>query len=109
MTEEQYWDKDCLLVTHFRKAEDIRTERVNQEAWLQGMYVYDALTRVSPIFRAFANKGTKALPYLEEAYPIDKKAIENANYKKEKENHDKAKRFMEVYMVQYNKKFEERK
>lgn len=109
MTEEQYWDKDCLLVKHYKKADEIRTERANQEAWLQGMYFYDALIRVSPIFRAFAKKGTKAEPYLKEAYPLGKEAIEKAKMKKEKINHDKAMRYMQAYMVQYNKNFEERK
>lgn len=109
MTEEQYWDKDCNLVKYYRESYEIKTERMNQEAWLQGMYFYDALARVSPIIRAFAKKGTKAEPYPEEAYPIGKRAINNANDKKERENYAKAKRYMEAYMVQYNKKFEERK
>ena len=59
MTEEQYWDRDCTLVKSYRKAEELRKERVNQEMWLQGMYIYDAISRLSPILRAFAKKGTK--------------------------------------------------
>ena len=31
MTEEQYWDKDCRLVIFYRKAEELRTSRKNQE------------------------------------------------------------------------------
>lgn len=63
MTEEQYWDRDSTLVKSYRKAEELRKERVNQEMWLQGMYIYDAISRLSPILRAFAKKGTKAQPY----------------------------------------------
>lgn len=71
MTEEQYWDRDSTLVKSYRKAEELRKERVNQEMWLQGMYIYDAISRLSPILRAFAKKGTKAQPYV----PSDGKTL----------------------------------
>lgn len=109
MTEEQYWDRDCCLVKFYREAEEIRRERVNQELWLQGMYFYDALARVSPILHAFAKKGTKAQPYVEEAYPINKKKMEDAQLKKEKAKSQKGVRYMQAYMVTNNKRFEERK
>lgn len=109
MTEEQYWDRDCCLVKFYREAEEIRRERVNQELWLQGMYFYDALARVSPILHAFAKKGTKAQPYVEEAYPINKKKMEDAQLKKEKAKSQKGVRYIQAYMVANNKRFEERK
>lgn len=109
MTEEQYWDRDCCLVKFYWEAEEIRRERVNQELWLQGMYFYDALARVSPILHAFAKKGTKAQPYVEEAYPINKKKMEDAQLKKEKAKSQKGVRYMQAYMVANNKRFEERK
>ena len=109
MTEEQYWDRDCCLVKFYREAEEIRRERVNQELWLQGMYFYDALARVSPILHAFAKKGTKAQPYVEEAYPISKKKMEDVQLKKEKVKSQKGMRYMQAYMVANNKRFEERK
>lgn len=109
MTEEQYWDRDCCLVKFYREAEEIRRERVNQELWLQGMYFYDALARVSPILHAFAKKGTKAQPYVEEAYPINKKKMEDAQLKKEKAKSQKGVRYMQAYMMANNKRFEERK
>ncbi|RDY21443.1 hypothetical protein [Criibacterium bergeronii] len=109
MTPEQYWEQDCLLVKYYREAEEIRRERKNQEMWLQGMYYYDALMRVSPILRAFAKKGTKPQPYVEEAYPISKKTIEEKNVKKERNNQQKALRYLQAYTVENNKKFEERK
>ena len=62
MTEEQYWDGDPELVKYYRKAEEIRNEKRNQELWLQGMYIYEALCDASPIFHAFAKKGTKPRP-----------------------------------------------
>ena len=109
MTEEQYWDRDCCLVKFYREAEEIRKERFNQEAWLQGMYFYDALARIAPILHAFVKKGTKAQPYVEEAYPINKKTMEDAKTKKEKAKSQKGMRYMQAYMVANNKRFDERK
>ena len=109
MTEEQYWDRDCILVKYYREAEELRNEKLNQQAWLQGMYFYDALSRVSPILHAFAKKGTKAQPYVEQAYPISKRSAQEAKENEEKAKAQKGIRFMEAYMVQNNKRFEERK
>ena len=109
MTEEQYWDRDSTLVKSYRKAEELRKERVNQEMWLQGMYIYDAIYRLSPILRAFAKKGTKARPYTEEPYPINKKTVEEAKLQKEKAKSEKGLRYMQARMVQANKQLQERK
>jgi hypothetical protein len=109
MTEEQYWDKDPMLAKYYREAENLRIEQKNQELWLQGMYIYDAIARLSPILRPFAKKGTKAQPYTEEPYPITYKSQEDAKIRREKEQELKGKRFMEAYMVKANKHFEERK
>ena len=78
MTEEQYWDKDCMLVKYYREAEEMRREKFNQEAWLQGMYIYDAIMRLSPILHAFAKKGTKPQPYVDSPYPISQAGMEEA-------------------------------
>ena len=109
MTEEQYWDRDSTLVKSYRKAEELRKERVNQEMWLQGMYIYDAISRLSPILRAFAKKGTKPQPYVDSPYPISQAGMEEAKTRKEKAVADKGKRFMEAFMAKNNQRFEERK
>ena len=109
MTEEQYWDKDCMLVKYYREAEEMRREKFNQEAWLQGMYIYDAIMRLSPILHAFAKKGTKPQPYVDSPYPISQAGMEEAKTRKEKAVADHGKRFMEAFMVKNNQRFEERK
>ena len=109
MTEEQYWDGDCALPKYYRQAEELRRERTNQEAWVQGMYVYDAISRISPILHAFAKKGTKAKPYVEEPYPVSKKTASDSKAKKEKMKSQKGLRYMEALMRENNKRFEEKK
>lgn len=106
MTEEQYWDKDCTLVVAFRKSDEIKMNRRNQEMWLQGAYFYDALCRISPVLHAFAKKGTKPVPYLSEAYAITERQAEARKEEKEKSVYDKGKKLMEGFMSSHNKKFE---
>lgn len=86
MTYDQYWNDDCELVIYYRKAHNLQLERKNQELWLQGFYIYDALCCVSPVLHAFAKKGTKPLPYPQEPYPITKEEV-----KEIKEAEDKLK------------------
>lgn len=106
MTEEQYWDRDSTLVVAYRKAEELKTNRKNQEMWLQGAYVYEALCRVSPLLHAFAKKGTKPVPYIAEPFAITEKQAEYRREEKEKKNFDKGKTMMEGFMIRHNKKFE---
>lgn len=106
MTEEQYWDRDCRLVIAYRKAAELRTSRKNQEMWLQGAYIYEALTRVSPLLHAFAKKGTKPAPYLAEPFAITEKQAEYQREEKDKKTYDKGKALIEGFMAKHNKKFE---
>ena len=106
MTDKQYWDEDSTLVKYYREAENLRTERFNQQAWLQGMYVYDAIIRIAPILQPFAKKGTTAEPYVDEAYPLGKKAVESAKAKKERETEQHGLRYMQSLMAQNNKHYQ---
>jgi hypothetical protein len=108
MTPEQYWDGDCTLVKYYRKADELRNERRNQELWLQGMYIYEALCDVAPILHAFAKKGTKPNPYSEKPYPLNAKQIEQNEEEKQRKVAEKGKRFMEMMATSINKKFEGR-
>ena len=102
MTEEQYWDKDSCLVKFYREAEKLRNDKFNQQAWLQGMYIYDAIARLSPILRSFGKKGTKAKPYVDEPYPL------NDTQHREKETkkiENKGLLYMQSFMMKNNKKF----
>lgn len=98
-----------MLPKYYRKAEDLRMERHNEEVWLQGMYVYDAIVRLTPILRAFAKKGAKPKPYVEEPYPITQKKQEYKQLRKDKAVSDKGIAKMEAFMQKFNKSFEERK
>lgn len=85
MTYDQYWNQDSLLVKYYRKADQLKNERKNQELWLQGMYVYDALCCVAPVLHAMAKGGTKPTPYPDRPYPLTQEQIELEKERKERE------------------------
>lgn len=74
MTYEQYWYGDPLMVKAFLKADKFRQERQNSEAWLQGMYIYDAISRLFPFPAVLADgKKMQQHQYMEEPYKIQEK------------------------------------
>lgn len=75
MSYDEFWNQDVTLVRVYRKADELKRRRLNETLWLQGMYIYEALCDVSPIFHAFAKKGTKPEPYPKEPYAITESEI----------------------------------
>lgn len=106
MTYEQFWEGDPILAKYYRQADEITIERKNQELWLQGMYIYEALCDVAPLLQAFGKKGTKATPYCEKPYAITEKQIRKEAEEKERLNMLKAQRFMEALRASTNARFE---
>ena len=105
MTPEQYWEGDPALVKYYRKADEIRLERLNQEKWLQGMYIYEAICDASPILHSFAKKGSKPHPYTDKPYPITDKQRKQNTVEKEKAIAEKGMLFMKAFMKANNDKF----
>ena len=107
MTEEQYWDRDVALAIAFRKKHELEKEKKNQELWMQGLYIYEALTCVSPIFRAFS-KATRPLPYPEEPHPLTVKKLKEVEKAKEERETEQAKDRLMGWANRVNKKMRER-
>ena len=71
MSYDDFWSGDVEMVKAYRKANELRDRRHNQDMWLQGRYFYDALCAASPLFRFTMKKGMiKPEPYTSEPYPI---------------------------------------
>lgn len=83
MPYEEYWNSDCTLVRYYRQAHRLKMQRRNQELWLQGMYIYEALCDVSPVLHAFAARGTKPAPYPSQPYPLTYEDSREARERKE--------------------------
>ncbi len=105
MTPEQYWDGDSMLAKYYRKADELRRKRRNEELWLQGMYIYEALCDVAPVLHAFAKRGTKPVPYPDHPYALTVNDREEEKKIKEQREREKARRYMEAKMAAINKRF----
>ena len=102
MTYEQYMNEDAELVVYYRKKYRLEEERFNYHAWLQGMYVYEAVADVSPVLHAFAKKGTEVIPYSSEPYPItDEQRQAKAEREAEQKQLEMKKRMTE-FMIGHN-------
>ena len=87
MTYDEYWYGDPWMTKAFRKAYELKQKNRNYGYWLQGLYIYQSLLSVSPVYHDFA-KNPKPLPYPSEPYPLSKEEMESRN-KREAENLDK--------------------
>jgi hypothetical protein len=82
MTYEQFWCDTPELVVFYRKADDIRKRRVNEELWLAGIYTSEALA--STVGNMFS-KGSKY------EYPSEPKPITLAEFEERKEREQRLK------------------
>lgn len=105
MSPEQYWEGDPALAKYYREADEMKLTRKNQELWLQGMYIYEAICDASPILHAFAKKGTKPHPYTDKPYPLTDRQRKTNTENKEKAVSEKGKKFMEAFMKLNNSKY----
>lgn len=105
MSPEQYWDGDPMLAKYYRKSDEILRKRRNEELWLQGMYIYEALCDVAPVLHSFAKKGTKPRPYADHPYALTARDRKEEQKLAEKREKDKARRYMEAKMAAINKRF----
>ena len=92
MSYDEFWNQDVTLVRVYRKAQELREKRQNQYAWLQGMYIYEALCDVSPLFRFTMKKGTiKPEPYVKEPYAITADEVRERELREAKKKEEKLK------------------
>lgn len=59
--EKEYWHGDPTHLKYYVKKHEIENENKNYEAWLQGLYIYDAIGIA--LHNAFRKKGEKAEKY----------------------------------------------
>lgn len=78
MSYDEFWYGSPYRAMFYRNSHKLKVKQKNEEMWMQGMYIYEALCDVSPILHAFSKKGTKPLPYPEKPFGtnIDKKETE---------------------------------
>lgn len=106
MSIDDYWNGDPQLAKYYRKSDKLKQQRMNEQLWLQGLYIYEAISDLAPILQAFAKKGTKARPYPEKPYPM---GAEETGEPREEVHADEQERkgleFMKAFMAANNAKY----
>lgn len=69
MSYSDYWDGDASMTRYYRKAHDTKRREKNFFAWLQGLYVYQAVLDASPALNPFGNG--EVFPYRDEPIPLE--------------------------------------
>jgi len=101
MTPHEYWEEDGDLAVYYQKAEEYRQEKLNWQLHLQGMYIYEALCDVSPIFNPYAKRGTKPIPYRSVPY-----GVEESETVDKTEQTKKAMDVFSAWAIRYNERRE---
>lgn len=109
MTFNQYWNEDSCLVKYYRKAYEYQRKQMNEFAWLQGMYIYEALCDTAPIMNGFAKKGTKPHPYPAKPYAVTASDISKQCKEKEQNRYKRGKEIMTAFSVAFNENFKNAK
>jgi len=92
MSYDEFWNGDVSAVKAYRKADELRDKRRNQELWLQGRYFYDALCAASPLYRFTMKKGLiKPEPYTTEPYPITEAELREKEQREAKAKEERLK------------------
>ena len=77
MTYDLYWNSDSTLVRYYRKAYELNVENTNRNMWIQGAYIYDAVSVVA--HNRLSDKGKKQRSYPDRPYDLSPKAAEANN------------------------------
>ena len=89
MTYEQYWYDDPMLINAYIRADEIKQRRRNNEMWLQGLYVYQAVGSLIHLANPFSKKH-KADRYMKKPIPITSDELAEA----EQEKYDRFVKYM---------------
>ena len=81
MSYAEYWEGDPSLARYYRKAYLIKQEEINNNAWLQGLYIYDAIS--TALYNALRGKNTAAKTYTGKPYDFNNKEKTEAEKAKE--------------------------
>ena len=93
MSWEQYWDGPSFLAVAYREAYRLKRKMENEQAWLQGLYFYDAISVC--LQNAFSKRGSKKYEYMDR--PIDIFPLTEEEKKaREQEELEKMQRTLEI-------------
>ncbi len=113
MSYNDFWYGSAFMVTFYREANKLKLKQQDENNWMIGMYVYEAILDCSPILHAFSKKGTKPLPYAEKPYLFNKLNTQEETKEQEEQKKENERLKFIIQMNNWfhatNKQFENKK
>ena len=107
MSYEQFWDGDVSAHRCFREAKKLRMIEQNQMAWLQGMYIYEAIGCLAPALKAFAKGRPK--PYPKQPYDLFEEERKAREEREERERYERIKAKVAAFAARKKQQESEKK
>lgn len=110
MSYDEFWYKSPYRAKFYLESYKQKIRQHDENMWVQGMYIYEALCDVSPVLHAFSKKGTKPLPYSKKPYLADSDMLKSEQEKEQKRKNDELlvklhfKRWVKNTQERFNKK-----
>lgn len=101
MSYKDFWFGPAFMTQFYRDANKLRIRQQDENNWMIGMYVYEALCDCSPVLHAFSKKGTKPLPYPDKPFLMDKLREKTEAEKEQERENERLKA-----IVQFNRWFD---
>ena len=100
MSSAEYWEGDPKLTQYYRKAYQIKQDEMNNTAWLQGMYIYDAVsTALHNALRGMGKSKPPQKDYAKQPYEFKNRVKTEAEKAKEIQiEQEKAAAWMENFV-----------
>ena len=106
MTYEQFWDGDVSAHKMFRRAAKLRKKQKNEEAWLQGAYIYEALCAASSLFRGM--KPSRPQSYRDRPYDVFEEERKRREEEEQRAHYEKMREKVAAFAKAFNEKRNER-
>lgn len=67
LSYEDFWHGDPYKAKYMKETYQIKLKQLDEQMWIQGMYIYAAIGQMAPILHPFS-KSSKPLPYTEKPF-----------------------------------------
>lgn len=102
MSYDQYWDGDVSAHKMFRQAAKLRKKQKNEDAWLQGAYIYEALCAASSLFRGM--KPSRPSAYRDKPYDVFEEDRKRREEEEQRAHYEKMREKVAAFAKAYNEK-----
>ena len=102
MTYEQFWDGDVKAHKCFRKAAKLRRKQENENMWMQGAYIYEALCAASSLCRGM--KPSRPQKYRDAPYDIFEEDRKRREEEERKAQYERMREKVAVFAKAFNEK-----